>query len=271
MIQWNNYKKKVAALKKGQKVTYELVGLKEDPLSTDGRLEVPFMFGVPATDRIVDDSDEVVDIAYITNYGHGNTPQFGEINFLKSQGGTITLSGGKADDMKMYEYMEICNYNASNPNRDTTIHALFRRQDYKKDKADDRKRRNLLVDAINASKKLTAVEMKRLAIALNIYAEDADEVSIRIEEFAEKNPESFLAMLENKDLAIMEIADAALKAGLISVDPQARKIVSPTGSTLYTWAPEAGVDWKEKFVQFTKSEEGQEFYKEIQVSLKSKK
>jgi hypothetical protein len=271
MIEWNNYKKKPAALKRGQRATYELIGIKEDPLSTDGRLEIPFMFGIPTTDRIVGDGDEVIDIAYISNYTHGNVPQFGEIVFTKAQAGTITLDGGRPEDMKMYEYLELCNYNASNPARDTSVHALFKRQDYKKDKADERARRSLLVDALTASKKLTAVETRKLAVALNIAAEDQDEIAIRIEEFAEKNPTKFLAMLENADLSIMEVADAASKAGLILVDPQARKIMASNKSTLYTWAPEAGVDWKEKFVQFTKSEEGQAFYKEIQSSLKAKK
>ena len=271
MIEWNKHNVKVTPLKRGQKVTYELVNIGIDPLSTDQRPEIPFMLGVPTRDRILDNDDNVVDIAYITNYTHGDQPQFGEITFTKAMGGTITLSGDRPEEKRMYEYMELCNYNASNPKRDTSVNPIFKRQDYKKDKADERSRRNLLVDALTASKKLTAVETRRLAVALNITAEDADEVSIRIEEFAEKNPAKFLAMLENADLSIMEVADAAQKAGLILVDQQARKILSSNKSTLYTWAPEAGVDWKEKFVQFTKSEEGQAFYKEIQSSLKAKK
>jgi hypothetical protein len=271
MINWNSHKRKVAPLKRGQKVTYELVNIGVDPLSTDGRPELPFVLGIPTRDRIIDEDDNIVDIAYITNYSFGNNPVFGEIQFTKAMGGTITLAGGKVEDQKMYEFMELSNYNASNPNRDQTVNPLFKRVDYKKDKADERKQRTLLVEAIGAATKLNKVESARIAIALNIVAEDADELAIRIEEFAERNPAKFLAMLENADLAIMEVADAAKKAGLISVDTQARKISSSSGSTLYTWAPEAGVDWKEKFVQFTKSEEGQAFYKEIQSSLKAKK
>jgi hypothetical protein len=271
MIEWNKHKSKVTPLKKGQKATYELINIGVDQLSTDQRPAIPFMMGVPTKDRIIDEGDEVADIAYIKGYTHGDQPQFGEITFTKAMAGTITLSGDRPEERKMYEYMELCNYNASNPKRDQGINPIFKRQDYKKDKAEERSRRNLLVEALNASKKLTAVETKRLAVALNITAEDQDEVAIRIEEFAENNPAKFLAMLENADLSIMEVADAAQKAGLILVDAQARKIMSSNKSTLYTWAPEAGVDWKEKFVQFTKSEEGQAFYKEIQSSLKAKK
>lgn len=271
MIKWNEYKRKITPLKSGQKATYELLNVGIDPLSLDESPELPFIFGIPKKDRIVDEDDNIVDIGYIVGYGEGGSPRFGSIQFLKAQGGTITLHGGRADDMKMYEYLERTNYNASNPYRDPSVQPLFKRQDWKKDQADKRASRAILVDALSSATKLTAVELRRIAIALNISSDDQEEIKARIEDFAENNPARFLAMLENADLSIMEIADAALKAKLISVDHQARKILSSNGSTMYTWAPEAGVDWKEKFVQYTKSEEGQAFYKEIQGALKAKK
>lgn len=271
MIKWNECKRKIEPLKSGQKATYEILGVGVDPLSTDGRPELPFMFGIPKKDRIVDEDNNIVDIGYITGYEQGNSPKFGSIVFTKAQGGTITLHGGRAEDMSMYFYMERTNYNESNPHRDPSVSALFKRQNWKKDQADKRQKRGQLVDAISTASKLTAVEMRRIAIALNISADDQEEIKARIEDFAELNPTKFLSMLENADLAIIEVADAAEKAKLISVDQQSRKILSSNGSTLYAWGPEANVDWKEKFVQFTKSEDGQAFYKEIQMSLKAKK
>lgn len=271
MIKWNECKRKVEPLKTGQKATYELLNVGIDPLSTDDRPEIPFIFGIPKKDRIVDEDNNIVDIGYIVGYEQGNVPKFGSIHFTKAMGGTITLHGGRAEDMKMYEYMERTNYNASNPYRDQSIQPLFKRQNWKKDQAEKREKRATLIEAMQSATKLTAVEMRKLSIALNITADDQEEIKARIEDFAENNPSKFLAMLENADLNIMEIADAAMKAKLISVDQQARKILSSNGSTLYTWAPEAGVDWKEKFVQYTKSEEGQAFYKEIQTALKAKK
>jgi hypothetical protein len=38
-----------------------------------------------------------------------------------------------------------------------------------------------------------------------------------------------------------------------------------------TWAPEADVDWKDKFVAAVKTDEGQKFFKELKEQLKSKK
>lgn len=277
-VKWNDTKVPVEEFKKT--VVYELTGLKRNPMREDKDVkETPFMCGVPPIDRIVEvvkgkngepDQTRVVDLMYIDKY-KGNTPEPGSIIFYKASSGAIILNPRKANDIKKYEYMERCNYNESNPNRDPRVTAIFRRVNKAAEAASKRAKRDELMDALVAVKKLTAIELRRLAIGLNIVAEDPNEISSLIGDFAEKDPARLLAMLENKDLAIMEKAEAAKKAKIITIDNQARHIKSASGSTLYSWSPEKDADWKKHFVNFVKSEDGQSFYNEMLSQLDAKK
>jgi len=277
-VKWNDVKVPVEPFKKT--VVYELTGLKRNPMREDKDVkEAPFMSGVPAKDRIVEvikgkngepDETRVVDIMFIERH-EGNVPIPGSIIFYKAQSGAIILNPNKANDIKKYEYLERCNYNESNPNRDPKVNPIFKRVNKAADLAKKRAKTDELVDALIAVRKLTTVELRRLAIGLNITAEDPNEIAGLVSDFAEKDPVRLLTMLENKDLVIMEKAEAAKKAKIIVIDNQARHIKSASGSTLYSWPPEKDADWKTHFVRYVKSEEGQAFYKEMLSQLDAKK
>ena len=278
-IAWNEVKNgEVPELKRGQKVTYELYGLKKDPMDPEKderkkRLQIPFKVGIPPTDRVhwgKGDKGEWVDIAYIKGYGNGGVPLFGEIQFDKVNAGTLTLVGGKGDDDRKYKYLEMCNFNGSNPFRDTSMPIIFTRKDYKKERDEKRKKRDLLVDAITTAKGLDLATLRKMSIGIygNVM-EDDEEMRIKIENFAEARPTDFLAMYESNDLNIMELGAEAQKKGILSFDMQARKILS-SGNTIYTWSPDKGAKPLEKFVDFVKSEEGHVFYNELKEKLKKK-
>jgi len=276
-IKWNDVPKsmKPKPLKKGEFAIYELIGIGQNPMAKDRiELEIPNMKGIRNKDRILVGSGEdarAVDIGYIIGYGQGDQPKFGTITWLKSMAGMLRVSTDNAAGLAMYEYLELCNFNESNPNRDTTIGAIFKRKDFKAELEEKRSKRKDLEDAILASRKLTETEVLKLAMGLNITGEDKDEIRGKVEDFAFSKPETFLSMMENKDLDIKEIGMAALKAKLITIDNQARKILSQSGEVVTTWPPEADVDWKDKFVAAVKTDEGQKFFKELKEQLKIKK
>lgn len=277
-VKWNDVKSSIPPFNKT--VVYELTGLKKNPMRQDKDVkELPFMSGVPPIDRIVEvvkgkngeaDETRVVDIMFIEKY-EGNKPMPGSIIFYKSRSGALILNPKKANDIKKYEYLERCNYNESNPNRDPNITPIFRRVDKGAERKVQAERRKELRYALDKSANLTAVEIRRLAVALNLTGGDDEEIRMNVEAFAERDPVKFLTMMENKDIEIMERAESAKKAKIIAVDTQARHIKSASGETLYSWPPEKGADWKEQFVKFVKSEDGLAFYKEMISQLDAKK
>jgi hypothetical protein len=266
-------------LKKGEKVTYELFNLQPDPTDPEKdprkkRLQIPFQLGIPPQDRVSwgkGEDAEWVDIAFITGNGVGGVPIFGEVIFHSKDAGSITLVGGRKDHDRQYLYMEMCNWNESNEYRDTDQPVIFKRKDFKKERLAERASRNLRVDAVKQSQELSLSMLRKISIGLfGTASPDEDELRMQIEQFAEDNPKDFLAMVENTDLNIMEIADQAVKKGFVTIDMQARKIIS-NGNTVFTWPPQANAKPYEKFVEFVKSEEGVAFYNELKERLKPKK
>ena len=227
-VKWNVGAPKVTPLKKGQRVIYELIDIKDNPLAVNRKEpELPFIKGVPAKDQIIVNNNgeqEVVDIAFIESFRQGGEPVFGKIQFRKAQAGAIILSGDKASDLKQYEYMERCNFNESNPNRNKSVIPVFKRRNYQEELKKDRIRRKDLRDALNMVEEMTDVELRKFAVALKVTGEDDDEIRTKIEQWAEKNPEKFLAMTENRDLSIMSILDVAKKKKMITVEMQGRKM-----------------------------------------------
>jgi hypothetical protein len=104
--------KSIKPLKKGEIVSYRVAG-SFDPTKPDKFFGKTIL--LPATDIVTDPvTGEIYDIAYITGYAAGGQPVFGEIWFQDFNGSMISLSGGNASEMKLYTYLELCNYNADN-------------------------------------------------------------------------------------------------------------------------------------------------------------
>jgi hypothetical protein len=279
MIEYNNYPKSVKprVLNRGEVVEYELVNLKKDVMDNTGRgLAIPQVFGIPNSDIIQVQDEEgnpfFMNIGFITTYNSDGTPVFGNIHFTKANAGVIRLVGGKAQDQKQFEFMELTNWNADSPYRDKTVKAEFRKVNHKKRSEERRDIRNLKKQAFKAAEALTTAQVAKIYIGLG-HKELTDESIMRdkIEELADVNPEKFLISSQNPDFDIMEIAFQAEKKKLISVDYAKGQIKGQTGEVLYSWGQTSGdVNWMEKFVSFVKSDEGVGYYRELIEALKPK-
>jgi len=82
---------------------------------------------VPPSDTIVDEDGSVKEIAIIKSFFSDNKEPTlnGDVFFDRFNSGTITLLGSRASDHNLFEYLKVCNYNASNPNRDASKPAIF--------------------------------------------------------------------------------------------------------------------------------------------------
>ncbi len=87
--------------------------------------------GISPTDSIYDPfKDEWVEIAYITRAITKDDKKaipLGTITFEAATKGIITLSGDKAGDRALFEYLSLSNHNLSNPNRDKNKKPIFER------------------------------------------------------------------------------------------------------------------------------------------------
>lgn len=85
--------------------------------------------GVPEKDTIYI-GDETFEIAHVTSPGSRTAdPKFGAIFFEPSSKGQITLKGSVPREVQLYQYLTLCNFNGSNPNRVENMPVLFRRID----------------------------------------------------------------------------------------------------------------------------------------------
>jgi hypothetical protein len=274
-------------LKKGETVVYELINLRSDNLDKTGKKKsTPFIKGIGNKDKVYipipqqyqdkkydhEYGDGVyVDIAYAVGFQDDGSVRCGDVHFKKANAHAIFVTGGKANDQSLFEFLESCNWNAKNPNRDTSYPAEFAMVNHKAKSAENRKQRDVEFEAYSKAKEMTLNELTKVAVAIG-HMKEMDEEVLRdtIEIYAKNKPERFLNITESTDTLIQYNALQAQKLGLIEVDMQKRKILNAAGGTLHTWTPGKNVNWTEKFVDFVKSEEGQSFYKSIKDEIKGR-
>ena len=210
-----------------------MANIKGDPTKPE-TLKMPSAVNVPVKDRVWDaEQENYVDIAYLTGIGLQGRPQFGEIWFEKEFNGMLVLSGDKRRDAEMYQYLELTNYNASNPNRVDDSRVIFERVDPAKKAESKRKERNAKRTAINMAAEMSASDVRNFASSMG-WDESQDLVVLRdkVEEFAETKPSQFVKQVKNKQNEIKALVNRATKAKAIKFD---------TKTNSWTWVDSAEV------------------------------
>lgn len=256
-------------LKKGEKVTYRLLGIQGD-LSNLETFKCPAMKNVPPKDRIVDPiTNDFVDIASIKNIGVGGKLSFYDIVFERDFNGILILDGSKISDHEMYEYLELTNYNASNPNRSEDVVAIFEKVDHKAKSEGKRKERTTKRQALNAAAEMSAADVRNFVAAMG-WSDDEDLVILRdkVEEYAESNPAEFIKKSKNKQNTIHALVNRAAKKGVIKFAPTSNSWVwSESDETICSVA--RGSQAKETLVaHLVDSPNGAEVMKTLQSALK---
>lgn len=207
--------KMVRKLKPDERATYRVTNVREDP-DNYGRYLVPAALQIPSTDVVYDkEKQDFVTIAAIERQDNEGNPIFINIIFTASNIGHLFLSGSNPVHQKIYQYLEICNYNESNPDRNTDIEASIRRVDAQKEAKQERLNRRLIVRAANMALELDDKRVKEVAAALGIDAESLDEIRNAVEDFAENDPEEFIQIVERSSLEKESILKEAVKQGII--------------------------------------------------------
>jgi hypothetical protein len=228
--------KMLRKLKPNERATYRVLNVRPDP-DNYGRFLMPAALQIPSTDIVYDKAkEEFVPIAAIERTDLDGNPVFVNIVFTASNAGYLFLNGSNAVHQKIYQYIEICNYNESNPDRNPEFETFFYRVDAKKEAIQERGLRKLIVKAVNLALELDDVRAREVALALGIEAESNEELRNQLEDYAGDNPEEFLEVVDRASLINETALKDAVKKNIIKndVNAQAFKWVE-TGKVIFSY------------------------------------
>jgi ribosomal protein L20 len=169
------------------------------------------------------------------------------------------LNGSNALHQKIYQFIELCNFNQSNKDRNEEAEAFFYRVDNKKDAMEERILRKLIVKAVNAALELDDVKAKEAAMAVGIDAETIEEIRNLLEDYAEQNPEEFLEIIERASLANETLLKDAVKAGFIKNNVNSSQFEwTETGKEIYKYKKAPNKNYYKELADYLESENPEE-------------
>ena len=233
----------------------------------DGTFEGPFIRNVPATDRI-QQGGEYKDIAAISKIGKGGeVQQFTDILFLKTNGWELVLDPKSIVENEIIQYLELCNYNVSNPNRDPQAEAIFYRLDPVKDASENLSKDKLLNDAIYRAFNMDVDALKQYIASRG--QSDTQDVAIMRQlavAAAKADPEAFLSLDVNQEVYAATITRAKDK-GIIKFDDSAKAWKWVDTNEVIRKIPKTS-EAIQGFASYLKTEEGKAVFQSLQESVK---
>lgn len=203
------------SLKPDERASYRILNVRPDP-DNYGKFLIPAAYQIPSTDVIYDKhKSEFVTIAAIERQNTAGEAEFLNIVFTASNLGYLFLNGNNATHQKIYQFLELSNYNQSNKEKNPDIEPMFYRVDTQKEAKEERQMRKLIVKAVNIALDLDDLRVKDVAMALGIDAETTDEIRNQLEDYAESNPEEFVEIVERASLGAESVLKEAVKRGII--------------------------------------------------------
>jgi hypothetical protein len=214
-------------LAQNERATYRILNVRPDP-DNYGKLLMPSALQIPSTDVIFDKGkNDFVTIAAIERTDNDGNPVFLNIVFSAANFGYLFLDGKNATHQKIYQFLELCNYNESNSNRNGDAEIFFSRIDTKKEAIQERSMRKLIVKAVNMALEMDDKKVKEVAMALGIDADTIDEIRNELEDYAGDNPNEFLEVAERATIEVESLLKEAIKKGII---------VNNSNAQVFEWA-----------------------------------
>lgn len=264
-------------LKKGEYAVYQLV----DVFYKDGKFSGRTA-GIPNKDIVYDEDGNLIPIAYVQGYTADGDPNLGFIWFpIDSECTILCMSGVKHSNL--YNFLEISNYNESNPNRDTNIPALYRRIDSLNNAKETRDQRAARVDALKAIMSMSNEEIDQFiennkdsfqvkSVSKPDGTRDWDAVRDSLERFAEQNPKKFMSLSKEKKSSSDSEVEALVKFGMesdiIGFDQETKSWYGANGKPFLTVKSTKDNKHMIDLVAFLKSDAGNKFYMKLREAKK---
>jgi DNA-dependent RNA polymerase auxiliary subunit epsilon len=213
--------KMIRKLKPDERAIYRVLNVRPDP-DNAGKFLMPSALQIRSTDTILDKgTGEFVHIAAIERTDLDGNPIFVNIVFNATNMGYLFLNGNNPIHQKIYQFIELCNANSSNQDRNDEIEAEFYRVDAQKEAKTERNLRKLIVKAVNLALDLDDKKAREVALALGIDADTTDELRNELEDYAGDYPEEFLQVVDRASLANETTLKDAVKKNIIKNDVNA--------------------------------------------------
>jgi hypothetical protein len=253
-------------LKPGDKVVYKVHGITPHPMDPT-KWAIPAARNVPPTDEIYDPiKEEYASIGAVRSVDADGTHRFHEIYFFGNQGGHLILNGGIAADQEIHSYLQLCNYNGSNPDRDVSKEIIFEVVDEAVKADKEVKKRSKKREALNIAADLSEDEIRNIVAALG--QDDTDKISVlrnKMEELADVDPENFLGLISNKQLTMKAALNRAVSKGVIIFDAEQSKFTWPNGEVILVVSRTTGGDNIEELLAFcVANQKGEKVFQTIQ-------
>jgi len=255
-LKYNNYSKENApkSLKKGEIVRFRVIGSEE-------RLQS--LLQLPYEDFIWDDGHgEMIPIGAIKRLRAEGKPEFYFIHLNEIQQKCWVLQGGKREDNEIYRFLQKCNFNKSNPDRDDAMPAIIEEYDSDSAVRREKEKRDLRRAAINAAANMSDAEVREY------YGGDQrsaiDSLRIRIEDEAEKYPSRFAAKKEErKNFDIKQLVRDAEDKRIIIHDPELNQWIDQDSNMILQCGKGIGRGKYADFVKWVESGEGKDMMEVI--------
>lgn len=261
---------KKTKLKRDETVVYRVKAVYRNPVDPNEIL-IPAATNVPVIDQIWDEEKgEYVDIAAISRISKDGNHSYHDIWFYGAFGGYMMLKGSVAADQEVHSYLMLSNYNASNPNRDTSKPEIYELVDESAKAQSETKMRNMRREALNAAADLSVDDLKNFTAALG--RDDnrkADILRNELEAFADHDPKGFLELINNKQAAMKATINRALAKNVIRFSPEQSMFTWENGEAILTVARSTGSDAVDELISFCiSSPKGEKVFQTIQSKAK---
>jgi hypothetical protein len=262
--------KKIKPLKRGEQVTYRLHGCYDPdrPNKFFGRT-----LRIPPTDLIMDKEGNTYDIAMVKGLGPGGVQELdGEVYFEPTSLCLMTLNGSNAREMRRYQYMEICNFNGDNPDRNPSSPVFFEKVNEERDRGAKRDKFKRVVAAMEMVEALSEKEVLDLIRANRLPDTGSHQRRLtQLENLAQKDPDKLLAMPLVDHTALLKVIEDAVKAKVIVYSNQTRDYTTfDKTKVIHNVKTGFSVSPKVELAKFLLSPEGHADLDWIKSQLKSK-
>lgn len=208
--QWPGYSKiKIPA---GQEVIFKVTGIRPDIESGNGSFIIPSK-NIPTTDVIYKDGEIWPIGCFIGTQANGD-PIHDLLVFDFSTAGTMKLRSGVARDEARYRYLSLCNYNASNTDRDASYEEKFTLVNEGKSAEQKLASDKLVFEAQSKFWELSGDSLKNVFTILGIDQKDSNIAKSKLKDFVDENPGEFIKLLDSgskKNESLAQIKDALKK------------------------------------------------------------
>lgn len=241
-LKYNNYSKEFApkSLAKGQVARFRVIG-------SEARLQS--LLQLPYEDYVWDDGkQEMIAIGAIKRLKAEGKPEFYLLHLNENQQKCWVLMGGNAEHNEIYRFLQKCNYNKSNPDRNTSNEPLIEEYDANSAVKTQKNERDLKRAAVNAAASMSDKEVR--AHYGNDQLTDIDSLRMRLEDEAFKNPTKFTEKKESKlDIDIKELVRMAEEKKIIVFDQELNQWTDSEDNLLLKCGKGVG---RGKYVDFAK-------------------